>query len=58
MFTSYKFDHTVRHADTCLYYKQQGARTRMAYCYLNKLILSNVRKKKKKKKITFIINFG
>ena len=42
MFTSYKFDHTVRHADTFLYCKQQDTRTRMAYCYLNKLFLSNV----------------
>ena len=33
------YDHTVCHADTCLYCKQQGTRARMAYCYLNKLIL-------------------
>ena len=33
------YDHTVCHADTCLYCKQQGTRARMAYCYLNKLYL-------------------
>ena len=37
---SHFYYHTVCHADTCLYCKQQGTRARMAYCYLNKLILS------------------